>query len=220
MRGGLKGRPAAALELEDEDEDESSLLPFLTHTLLLFAQDVCCQGLRCASTLPLRPSPTAPALSSSSTEATFARRSTRASKNCATLATQPLAGPQQRVQRDRRPWQRLRGAAASSSGDEASEGIGTAGRRRRRAPQHRFRATRTSRLTRILPALQFEGNPRTRAALVVAKYEGVDVEWVKVNPFAEGGVGADYLAKFPLGLVRLLPLDVSSLTLPCSGDTR
>ncbi|KPV72338.1 uncharacterized protein RHOBADRAFT_65606 [Rhodotorula graminis WP1] len=50
----------------------------------------------------------------------------------------------------------------------------------------------------------FEGNPRTRAALVVAKYEGVDVEWVKVNPFAEGGVGADYLAKFPLGLVPAL----------------
>ncbi|TNY17256.1 elongation factor 1-gamma 1 [Rhodotorula diobovata] len=50
----------------------------------------------------------------------------------------------------------------------------------------------------------FEGNPRTRAALVAAKYEGVDVEWVKVNPFAEGGVGADYLAKFPLGLVPAL----------------
>ncbi|BGP49835.1 hypothetical protein JCM10450v2_005740 [Rhodotorula kratochvilovae] len=50
----------------------------------------------------------------------------------------------------------------------------------------------------------FEGNPRTRVALVVAKYEGLNVEWVKVNPFAEGGVGAEYLAKFPLGLVPAL----------------
>ncbi|GAA6054633.1 hypothetical protein JCM3770_002914 [Rhodotorula araucariae] len=50
----------------------------------------------------------------------------------------------------------------------------------------------------------FEGNPRTRVALVVAKYEGLAVEWVKVNPFAEGGVGAEYLAKFPLGLVPAL----------------
>ncbi|GJN92685.1 hypothetical protein Rhopal_005720-T1 [Rhodotorula paludigena] len=50
----------------------------------------------------------------------------------------------------------------------------------------------------------FEGNPRTRVALVVAKYEGLDVEWVKTNPYAEGGVGAEYLAKFPLGLVPAL----------------
>ncbi|GAA5930955.1 hypothetical protein JCM10213_003954 [Rhodosporidiobolus nylandii] len=50
----------------------------------------------------------------------------------------------------------------------------------------------------------FEGNPRTRAALVVAKYEGLDVEWVKTNPFQEGGVSAEYLEKFPLGLVPAL----------------
>ncbi|GAA5978411.1 hypothetical protein JCM11641_004681 [Rhodosporidiobolus odoratus] len=50
----------------------------------------------------------------------------------------------------------------------------------------------------------FEGNPRTLAALVVAKYEGLEVESVNVNPFAEGGVSADYLQKFPLGLVPAL----------------
>ncbi|GAA6019331.1 hypothetical protein JCM10207_001263 [Rhodosporidiobolus poonsookiae] len=49
----------------------------------------------------------------------------------------------------------------------------------------------------------FEGNPRTRVALVVAKYEGLEVEWVKVNPF-EGGADAEYTAKFPLGLVPAL----------------
>ncbi|GAA5916877.1 hypothetical protein JCM6882_007442 [Rhodosporidiobolus microsporus] len=50
----------------------------------------------------------------------------------------------------------------------------------------------------------FEGNPRTRVALVAAKYEDVEVEFVPTNPFAEGGAGAEYLAKFPLGLVPAL----------------
>ncbi|GAA5856095.1 hypothetical protein JCM8547_002977 [Rhodosporidiobolus lusitaniae] len=48
----------------------------------------------------------------------------------------------------------------------------------------------------------FEGNPRTRVALVVAKYEQIAVEWVKVNPFE--GAPAEYTAKFPLGLVPAL----------------
>ncbi|GAA5822272.1 hypothetical protein JCM11251_006285 [Rhodosporidiobolus azoricus] len=50
----------------------------------------------------------------------------------------------------------------------------------------------------------FEGNPRTTVALVAAKYEGVDVEFVETNPFAEGGAPAEYTAKFPLGLVPAL----------------
>jgi len=52
--------------------------------------------------------------------------------------------------------------------------------------------------------LQYENNPRARVALVAAKYEDLVLEEIETNPFAEGGPGAAYLAKFPLGLVRFL----------------
>ncbi|BGP33640.1 hypothetical protein JCM10296v2_005444 [Rhodotorula toruloides] len=50
----------------------------------------------------------------------------------------------------------------------------------------------------------FEGNPRTRVQHIVAKYEGIQLEHVETNPMAEGGLPADYTAKFPLGLVPAL----------------
>ncbi|GAA6038060.1 hypothetical protein JCM8097_007524 [Rhodosporidiobolus ruineniae] len=48
----------------------------------------------------------------------------------------------------------------------------------------------------------WEGNPRTRTALVTAVYEGIDVQLVRVAPFE--GLTAEYTAKFPLGLVPAL----------------
>ncbi|SDA01512.1 BZ3500_MvSof-1268-A1-R1_Chr10-1g02740 [Microbotryum saponariae] len=57
----------------------------------------------------------------------------------------------------------------------------------------------------------FPGNPRTNAALVTAQYEGIDLDFVDVHPFAEGGIDAAYKAKFPLGLVP--GLEVGSLLL-------
>jgi len=40
--------------------------------------------------------------------------------------------------------------------------------------------------------------------LAAAKYEGVELELVETNPFAEKGVSAEYKEKFPLGLVSYL----------------
>lgn len=53
----------------------------------------------------------------------------------------------------------------------------------------------------VLSLPQYEKNPRARVVQVVAAYEELVLEIVPTNPFAEGGAGAEYLAKFPLGLV-------------------
>ncbi|GAA5888504.1 hypothetical protein JCM5296_000655 [Sporobolomyces johnsonii] len=47
----------------------------------------------------------------------------------------------------------------------------------------------------------FAANPRTLVQQVVAKYEDLELELVETNPLAEGGVSAEFKAKFPLGLI-------------------
>jgi len=44
-------------------------------------------------------------------------------------------------------------------------------------------------------------NPRTQFVLAAAKYEGLELELVETNPFAENGVSSEYKEKFPLGLI-------------------
>ncbi|KAM0754534.1 EF1G-domain-containing protein [Meredithblackwellia eburnea MCA 4105] len=57
----------------------------------------------------------------------------------------------------------------------------------------------------------FAGNPRTRASLVAAKFEGLDLELVETNPVADGA-SEEYKAKFPLGLIPALEKDDFKLT--------
>ncbi|KAI5479407.1 elongation factor 1-gamma [Pseudohyphozyma bogoriensis] len=47
----------------------------------------------------------------------------------------------------------------------------------------------------------YAGNPRARVSLVAAAFEGLELESVPTDPFAEGGAPAAYLAKFPNGLI-------------------
>lgn len=54
-------------------------------------------------------------------------------------------------------------------------------------------------LTHLFPQ---QIGPRTTIPRIAAQYEGLNLEYVETNPHAEGGVGAAYLEKFPLGLVR------------------
>ncbi|KAK4045927.1 hypothetical protein OIV83_006519, partial [Microbotryomycetes sp. JL201] len=60
--------------------------------------------------------------------------------------------------------------------------------------------------------MQFEGNPRTRVAQVVAEYAGLSLEFVDTKPFAPGGVGEEYKKKFPMGLIPAFEKGDFSLT--------
>ncbi|GEM10078.1 elongation factor 1-gamma [Rhodotorula toruloides] len=56
-------------------------------------------------------------------------------------------------------------------------------------------------MTRSPSSSRQQIGPRTTIPRIAAQYEGLNLEYVETNPHAEGGVGAAYIEKFPLGLV-------------------